>query len=801
MAMNRQRKTSNILNIFSYDAAGNIVIKDYSQVIRYSWNGTLHGFIGQLSVSSITSATTDTDKFLVSDGGILKFRTGAEILSDIGGQPAGSYVTTARTLTINGTAFDLSADRSWSVGTVTSVAALSLGTTGTDLSSSVATGTTTPVITLNVPTASALNRGVLSSADWNTFNSKLNNNGFLTGQILFGTAIGAGGSTSLTWDNTLGYLKVGSSITSTATIQVGGTVQASSFIKTSGTSSQFLMADGSVTTGGGGGMAIGGSITSATAGSVLFAGTSGVLQQDNANFFFNDSINRLGVGLNTPKASIDSLDNISVSHINTSNYSEYYFYEGSTIQADIFTCGSTQTFAGGVNSLNIYNFLNAPITFATNNTHRARITAEGRLLLGTTTEATYIFDAVGTARVSLGIGIGAGLSSINALESSIANKFSAAFIGNLGGARTPSVNYGLHFGWNYATSGESNIIWGTGTGANPYLTFSSYDGTSKVDRFEIQNNGNIVFKNYTSATSFTGTPVGYLGFDANGNILTTTGSGGGSITLSAIGSTPNANAATLTGSVLNLEPASASFGGVVTTGTQTFAGAKTFNSTVSVTSNLSTTGILAADLTSTGLTGSANLYGASVITRPTVNAGIAWGSLNIFINQQGILQPTFSGSATFQNSNYVSQELKINRITFAAAASTITMTQATGIRAYSNAITHNYIDGTNDGTISHFANIAMYGDYAASTARFTFINRYGLLINDFQEYGQGHTYTNRWAIYQDGANDNNYFKGKVVIGSTNTVGASPLNVKNLPTSASGLLTGDVWNNGGVLNIV
>jgi len=57
-------------------------------------------------------------------------------------------------------------------GTVTSVAALTLGTTGTDLSSSVATGTTTPVITLNVPTASATNRGALSSADWTTFNNK-----------------------------------------------------------------------------------------------------------------------------------------------------------------------------------------------------------------------------------------------------------------------------------------------------------------------------------------------------------------------------------------------------------------------------------------------------------------------------------------------------------------------------------------------------------------------------------------------------------------------------------------------------
>jgi len=83
-----------------------------------------------------------------------------------------SYVPTSRQLTINGTAYDLSADRTWSVGTVTSVAALTLGTTGTDLSSTVATGTTTPVITLNVPTASATNRGALSSTDWSTFNGK-----------------------------------------------------------------------------------------------------------------------------------------------------------------------------------------------------------------------------------------------------------------------------------------------------------------------------------------------------------------------------------------------------------------------------------------------------------------------------------------------------------------------------------------------------------------------------------------------------------------------------------------------------
>jgi hypothetical protein len=66
------------------------------------------------------------------------------------------------------------------VGTVTSVAALTLGTTGTDVSSTVATGTSTPVITLNIPTASAANRGALSATDWSTFNGKGSGNGTVT---------------------------------------------------------------------------------------------------------------------------------------------------------------------------------------------------------------------------------------------------------------------------------------------------------------------------------------------------------------------------------------------------------------------------------------------------------------------------------------------------------------------------------------------------------------------------------------------------------------------------------------------
>lgn len=47
--------------------------------------------------------------------------------------------------------------------------------------------------------------------------------------------------------------------------------------------------------------------------------------------------------------------------------------------------------------------------------------------------------------------------------------------------------------------------------------------------------------------------------------------------LGAIGSSANLNGMTFSNGVLNLEPASASFGGVVTTGSQTFAGGKTWS--------------------------------------------------------------------------------------------------------------------------------------------------------------------------------------------------------------------------------
>jgi hypothetical protein len=96
-------------------------------------------------------------------------------------------------------------------GTVTSVAAITLGTTGTDLSSTVATGTTTPVITLQVPTASATNRGALSAADWTTFNGK-----------------GSGTVTSVGGTGTVNGLTLTGTVTTSGNLTLGGTLSLAS---------------------------------------------------------------------------------------------------------------------------------------------------------------------------------------------------------------------------------------------------------------------------------------------------------------------------------------------------------------------------------------------------------------------------------------------------------------------------------------------------------------------------------------------------------------------------------------------
>jgi hypothetical protein len=83
----------------------------------------------------------------------------------------------------------------------------------------------------------------------------------------------------------------------------------------------------------------------------------------------------------------------------------------------------------------------------------------------------------------------------------------------------------------------------------------------------------------TNSVPAVGQPAGWVctvaGTPGTWTTLDTVGTAG-DVTLAAVGSTPNANGASLSGQVLNLQPADVEFPGVVTTGTQSFAGTKYF---------------------------------------------------------------------------------------------------------------------------------------------------------------------------------------------------------------------------------
>jgi hypothetical protein len=111
-----------------------------------------------------------------------------------------SYVPTSRTLNINGTSFDLTANRTWTINVgVTSV-------TGT--SPIVSSGGATPAI--SITQASSTTSGFLSSTDWNTFNNAATGSflpisgGSLTGSLTINDGnqlnLGQGGSSNVPID-------------------------------------------------------------------------------------------------------------------------------------------------------------------------------------------------------------------------------------------------------------------------------------------------------------------------------------------------------------------------------------------------------------------------------------------------------------------------------------------------------------------------------------------------------------------------------------------------------------------------
>ncbi len=185
---------------------GDINITDFAGTLTSTKGGT--GFSGPFAVNQIllgNGSSSWTSPVLTAGSGI-------SITNGVG------------TVTIANTAAVVSA-----LNTLTGSVNIGFGSSGTDLN---VTTPTTSDITLNIPSASASNRGVLTSADWTTFNNKVGGSG-TSSYIPKFTASGTVGN-SLLYE--LSSARIGL-----------GTVSPTARFHISGTSTQSLLVESTTT--------------------------------------------------------------------------------------------------------------------------------------------------------------------------------------------------------------------------------------------------------------------------------------------------------------------------------------------------------------------------------------------------------------------------------------------------------------------------------------------------------------------------------------------------------------------------
>ena len=360
-------------------------------------------------------------------------------------------VPTTRTLTINGTAYDLSADRSWTI------AGLSDGDKGDiTVSSSGATWT--------------IDNGVIGVAKLSATGTPSSTT-YLRGDNTWATVSG-GGTTIYSGDGTLAGNRVVTLGTNSLTFTGTSTaLTVADFVKTNDASTYLRVAN----TNGGGQSEVG----------LYLQSNSGVCAI--ANF-----------------------------PTTAGNASSTYF---------------TNTSANGMRFWNYTNSSNAHISFAstTSNTERMRLTTSGRLLLGTTTESTFIFDAVGSdARIN-GVRIGKGggsVSSNTAVGSSSLNSNTTGFDNcAFGSSAAGSLTTGL-FCSAFGSGALYSFITGTHNSAFGYVSLYSSVGSrnsafgsaslfslsSGNDNTALGNNAGRYIAGGATANTTTGTSI-FIGSD------------------------------------------------------------------------------------------------------------------------------------------------------------------------------------------------------------------------------------------------------------------------------------------------
>ena len=328
-------------------------------------------------------------------------------------------------------------------GLTSQVQYFATGTSGTDFAISSASSTHT----FNLPTASATNRGALSSADWTSFNNKqatltLTTTGTSGAATLVGATLnipqysGGGGTTIYTGDGTLAGDRT---VTSNGnSLRILGGKEFNTNIQTS------LILEGTTTS----------KYVELYLKNVNASGKTYSFRSDpDGKYTFLNMTDVVNLYQYNPS---NTQHTFSGSQVNV---------VGSSINSQGLWLGTT---SGTLSNYNLYSnsgitFVNATadIRFAISNSEKIRLTSAGRLLLGTTDEGTFRLDVNGTARVSGKSFFGNGSSYIYSSFQSVVNtsSTSSAYFEVSGAASNTSAIL-------FTKAGSLSTMWNLGTDAS-----------------------------------------------------------------------------------------------------------------------------------------------------------------------------------------------------------------------------------------------------------------------------------------------------------------------------------------------
>ena len=374
----------------------------------------------------------------------------------------------------------------------------------------------------------------------------------------------------------------------TGNIKSNQSVMANNFVKAGGQANEYLMADGSVSTGG-------------TGGAGVFVATA-----DNPDNISNVNAGNVGIGTDLPSEKLDVNGNLKV--------------RGTIIAGENSTATGNSAFSMG----------------------------RGTVASGDYSTAMG-YNTVATGPQSTAFGVESNASGLHSLAAGYGTNASGTQSTTMGGATMASGVRSTAMGYLSNASGDASVAMGTGTKARSnsevalgmnntdyqpgstegfvatdrlFVIGNGTDENNKSNAMVVLKNGNTTINGTTTANSFVkagGTSSEYLMADGS------TSTGGSTTSMGSISLSSNANGGTIDAGVLSLAPADATYGGVVTTETQTFAGNKTFNNNIQANSFVKSGGTSSEYLMADGSTS------GGWITRPTVVIGFSFLSPYDFI--------------------------------------------------------------------------------------------------------------------------------------------------------------------------